>query len=172
MNEDEDEEYFDFGCPLEHYAIDELAYGHDFDNHDKYEKIKCISSNHIDCFERYINELQELDKNIISALIYYSRIDINFLRYLDKKYSLKKYIHSINKYYNNIKIIKYFKEEIGLDFHEDFLKTCDDFECIKYALQNGCNYVEWDLKFSLYNFRNEIKEDKWMTEFYKNINKE
>ena len=171
MNEEEDYFEVDFGCPLERYAINELAYGHDFDNHDKYEKIKCISLNHIDCFERYINELQELDEYIISELIYSSGININFLRYLDKKYSLKNYIDSIT-YFNTIEIIKYFKEEIGLDFNEEYLKTCDNFECIKYALQNGCKYVEWHLKFRLYNFRNEIKEDKWMTEFYKNINKE
>jgi hypothetical protein len=165
--EKEEEEYY-FVCPLEQYAMNELAYGNPFDDKydDIYRKIKCISSNHIDCFERYINEL---DETIIGALIYSSGININFLRYLDKKYSLKNYIDSIG-YFNTIEKIKYFKEEIGLDFDKKFLKTCDDFECIKYALQNGCNYVKWHLKMRLYNFRKEIEKDEWMTEFYKNIN--
>lgn len=168
-----------FDCVLEIYAIKELAYGNDFDNHDKYRKIKCISivqecNNHIDCFEHYINELQELDESIISKLIYFgvSTININFLRYLDKKYSLKEYIDSIDKDFNTFEIVKYFKEEIGLDFDKEFLKTCNDFECIKYALQNGCNYIEWHLKMHLYNFRTEIEEDEWMSEFYKKINVE
>jgi len=166
----------DYDCVLEIYAINELAYGNNFDIHDKYRKIKCISSNnnHIDCFEHYINELQELDKYIISALIDLgvSTMNINFLRYLDKKYTLKEYKDSIDKHFNTFEIVKYFKEEIGIDFDKEFLKTCNDFECIKYALQNGCNYVEWHLKMRLYNFRTEIEEDEWMTEFYKKINVE
>ena len=164
-------------CSMESHASSELAYGINYNEHEHYKKIKCISSsNHIICFERYINELLEIDPDIVSSIIFSSIdcSDIDLLRYLDEKYTLKNYVDCIDysEYRTSLKLVKYLKEEIGVDFDEDFLKTCNNFECIKYALQNNCNYVEWHLKMRLYNFRDKIKKDEWMNEFYKNITKE
>ncbi len=175
-NSDSDTE-LDCNCAIEDHAICVLAYEPVFDNYEHYKKIKCISSsNHIICFERYINELLEIDPDIVDSIIFSSidRSDINLLRYLDKKYTLKNYVDCIEtgRLFTSLKVVKYLKEEIGVDFDKDFLKTCDNFECIKFALQNKCNYVDWHLKMRLYNFRNKIKEDEWMNEFYKNITKE
>ena len=168
---------FDCSCPIESHVLSELAYGLNYNVHEHYKKIKCISSsNHINCFERCINELLELEPDIVDSIIFSSIdcSDINLLRYLDEKYTLKNYVDCIDtgRLYTSLKVVKYLKEEIGIDFDKDFLKNCDNFECIKYALQNNCNYVDWHLKMRLYNFRNKIKEDEWMNEFYKNITKE
>ncbi len=164
----------DYSCAIERHAIDVLANEPIFEGYEHYKKIKCIlSSNHIDCFEKYIDKLLEIDPQVVSSIIFSSIdcSDLNLLRYLDEKYTLKNYIDCIytGKLFTSLKVVKYLKEEIGVDFDKDFLKTCDDFECIKYALQNKCNYVDWHLKMRLYNFRNEIKEDEWMTDFYNKI---
>jgi len=160
-------------CPIEKCVNDELAFGYYFDKHDQFKKIKCISKhNHIKCFEKHFNELKSLDSRIFGHILdsaIWSE-DLNFLRYLDNKYSLKDRSDTIKNDVNTMELVKYFREEIGHKFDKEFIYNCKDYDILKYALENGCEYVGWKLKFHLDKFKIEMENDQWMKDLYDTLN--
>ena len=88
-----------YDCPLEIYATNKLAY--DSEPQKRLKRIKCISKDHIDCFNKYKDEFDykiypktfaegDRIRDLIECII--SLNDINVLRYINTLYPLEEYI--------------------------------------------------------------------------------
>ena len=166
-------------CQLETYATKKLAY--DAQPQERLNKIKCISKDHIDCFNKYKDEFDyeinpktfsESDRisSLISIII--SSNDINFLRYINTLYPLEEYIDISDAVLSSLQIVRYLREEIKLEWNINFTKEGvieSEIDVLKYALKNGCPYVSWHLKMYLSNREDDIKNDEWFNDFYNKL---
>jgi hypothetical protein len=168
-----------YDCPLEIYAIDKFAY--DSEPQKRLKRIKCISKDHIVCFNKYKDEFDykiypktfsEDDRigYLIKCII--NLDDINFLRYINTLYPLEEYIDITDAVSSSLEIVRYLREELKFEWDIKFTKEGvikSRIDVLRYALKDGCPYVSWHLKMYLRNREDGIKNDDWFNEFYNKV---
>lgn len=159
-------------CSLKRYIATLLAFGENGNLVDlsKVNKIRCISSNHKECFEANLYEFQ-VEERLVKLIIEVCQVgDIELLKRINEYKELKSIMKINNPY--SLKTIQFLREELGMEWSKDFIKNClkgADYEVVRYALEDGCKCVGWRLKMLLHVYTHEIKKDEWMLKLFTSL---
>ena len=150
-------------CSLKRYAITLMAFG-ELPDLSRIERMRCVSSNHKDCFEACIDEFKVQERLLLLIREALEVGDLDLLRRLNEYKEFKRVMKISEPY--SLEVIRFLREEMGLSWSNHFIKHCmkgAEYEVVKYALEDGCTCVPWRLKMLLYTYPEQLKRgDEWL----------